>query len=611
MKKLVLAVAGLILLASFRPLMAQEAPPPRKAPRAPVHRQSLPTRQPELPPARDVRGVPTIIDGEKLKIGDVDLRLFGVVPPQLSASFGPQARAALDAAAAGKPVSCHIRDRDRDRRFLATCRTESGADMALELLRRGLAVAARGSLADTEFSSPYLAAEQATQNQKIGLWSAPPPAPAAVTAATTTLSASSVPAPSPATEPSASAPASDKGGAKDNAAHEGKTSAPEKQAAAESVTASSGSGVTVKVTGAPPSSAEGHTEVSPPLDGSAARAASTPLALTAEPGFFARYQILTAGLLMLVTVIGILAAMGIQRRQEKRDELRALAAALRGELLAARAVCITRLKDIHNEDDDRNAVWPRLRATLYQAYVGRIGWLGAELARQIASIYGQASDYAAYYNAAGTNDDAKTTATPRRQALQILIHHIEDVLPRLARIEQTGRVPVSDSALALTHAAAAAPSAQPKRKTGEKASSAPARPVDAKAEEAASAIQDALTAHEESPTSATPKLAASEVTAHPPALPAATAAPARKRQRGGTVAAVMAASALPAALWESLRHFVRERLPEQQQPEYPPTDEAFPDYATLIEEDLAKLSFTEGEAEDQAAKEPKPRRSGS
>ena len=137
--------------------------------------------------SRDVEGPATIIDGEHLRIDDVDLRLFGVVPPQLSASFGPQARAALDQLTRGQNVHCHVRDRDHDGRFLATCTTvNTRADLAIELLRRGLAVTARGSLEPTEFAAPYAAAEDAARSQKAGLWSVtvPPPAmPAAPAAA--------------------------------------------------------------------------------------------------------------------------------------------------------------------------------------------------------------------------------------------------------------------------------------------------------------------------------------------------------------------------------------------------------------------------------------------
>ncbi|MBV8061695.1 MAG: hypothetical protein JO253_09260, partial [Alphaproteobacteria bacterium] len=164
-----------------------------------------------------------------------------------------------------------------------------------------------------------------------------------------------------------------------------------------------------------------------------------------DAGFFQHYQVLIAGGLMFITTFGTVLTLVLQRRYEKREEMKAIAAALRGELMAARAVCMTRLKTIHTDDDDRAATWPRLRSTLYQAYVGKLGWLGAQLSRQIASIYGQASDYAAYYNSI---EDA--TQAPKRRALQTLSGYIDEVLPRLEWVEVTGRRPAPGPA-SLSH----------------------------------------------------------------------------------------------------------------------------------------------------------------
>jgi hypothetical protein len=150
------------------------------------------------------------------------------------------------------------------------------------------------------------------------------------------------------------------------------------------------------------------------------------------------------GLVMLATALGMLGAIAIQRIIDRRTELKAIAAALRGELMAARAVCLGRLKT-SADVDDKDIAWPRIRSTLYQAYVGRIGWLGAELARRVASIYGQANDYASYYEG---GDDTRTNAVPKRQALQTVINHIDGILPRLAIIEQTGSTARSETGLA-------------------------------------------------------------------------------------------------------------------------------------------------------------------
>ncbi|MDD3370935.1 MAG: hypothetical protein PHE27_03810, partial [Alphaproteobacteria bacterium] len=108
---------------------AQEAPPPRRMPRTPVKSATLEDRE-VIPPSRQLSGHATIIDGERLRIGKTDMRLFGIVPPQLSASFGPQARSVLDSLANGQILTCKIRDRDHDKRLLATCINGNNVDDA-------------------------------------------------------------------------------------------------------------------------------------------------------------------------------------------------------------------------------------------------------------------------------------------------------------------------------------------------------------------------------------------------------------------------------------------------------------------------------------------------
>jgi endonuclease YncB( thermonuclease family) len=382
---------------------AQEAPPPRKMPRTPVSASSL--EHEGIPASRELQGQAVIMDGERLRIGKADMRLFGIVPPQLSASFGPQARAFLDALANGQNLTCRVRDRDRDARLLATCMTGNGTDLALELLKRGLAVAARGSLVGTELAPSYTAAEQAAQTQKIGLWSLSQSAPAHTKEPKPEVKQEAKQEPKQ--EPAA-APVEEK--KPEEAKKDDKALAAQMQ---EKITAD----ILAQ-------QAEAQSEDMPEA--------------VSEAGIFERYQILISGFLVLGTALCIMAAMSLQRIREKRDELRALAAALRGELTAARSVCAGRAKAIADEEDDKAASWPRIRTILYSAYVGRLGMLGADLARRIASIYGQSADYAALYNPttnSGTIHDA-----PKKHALETLIRHIDEVLPRLAEIERSGKL---------------------------------------------------------------------------------------------------------------------------------------------------------------------------
>ena len=497
-KQSVLALLAACLLAA--PAFAgQYAPAPRTAPHTPVNREAVPDRH--APPPRDVQGQAMVIDGEKLRIGDVDLRLFGIVPPQLSANFGPQARAALDdVMGGGQAIACHVRDRDHDGRLLATCRTPNGTDPALELLRRGLAVAARGSIADTELAQPYVTAEAAAESAHAGLWSLAPTAGASLSAVQASMP--KIDSVKPVVLPTADVQAK---------------------------------------------TASAILAAKPPAV--VAEAAPSVRDADGNPGFFTRYQILIACGLMLATALSILAALTAHRVREKRDEMKALAAALRGELLAARAVCATRAKGISSDADDRAANWPRIRSTLYQAYVGRLGFLGAELARQVASIYGQASDYASYY---GNNGEVTGAGQPKKQALQMLAAHIDEVLPRLASIEQSGR-----RFLPPVYAPSTMPSAQP------------------------------------FPEPAAPLMA---IAASKPVV--------ADKNPGEPVAA--AADAIEARLRAAVRH-LRERFAEMRVASEN-SEEPVGDYATYIEEDPEHFTLggeDEVEAETEAAPESK------
>ena len=546
-------IAIVIVVGLATQALAQEAPAPRKSPHTPVNRQTLADRRaPSAPPSRDINGTAIVLDGEKLRIGDLDLRLFGVVPPQLSANFGPQARTALDTVIAGQPVACHIRDRDKDGRLLATCHAHGGVDLGLELLRRGLAVAARGSLADTEFAEPYRIAETAAQNNRLGLWSQIAPAQAPLTTAAPTSVAVLPPAPVP-------------------------TSIEVRK---PDVKKDDG----IKTTGQ---------ELSPTPLASSTASAVLPIT-TAAPtvpttsGFFARYQILIASLLMLTTALSILAVFVVQRWHERREEMRALAAALRGELLAARAVCNTRLRSLTSEADDQAMVWPRLRATLYQAYVGRLGWLGAELARQIASIYGQTSDYAAYY---ATTGEAATM--PKRQALQTLINHIEEVLPRLSRIEHTGHRPTpsrrADATLPPPPSTLSASPTLPLSPT-------PPLEITGTVEPPTSELNPSSERPPESATQTTNATLAVATTALTAVAAMTTANPNLGDTQSSTSHSDPSTGPTdlsPHALWDSLRRFARDHFTSHSAEDNDPMT----DYAALIEQDIANMSFEDDDPE--------------
>ncbi len=449
------------------PVQAQLAPAPRKAPRTPVKSKVLPSKKTKsAPPAsRILIGTANVLGTEKILIEDSEVRLFGIVPPQMSAPLGPQTRAVLDALSEGT-VTCEIRDRERGGTYLATCKNQTNADFGIELLRRGLAVAARGSLGTTEIATPYLAAEQAAQTQKLGLWKTKIP-PAATANSIRKAAAEAEAAKKELAHLIAEKKAAEKKSEEIKsqiALGEATTSQPE---ATETTKEIEIGGTPVPQTkpqeSAAPTTAptivslsSNSSELASPKNTGAhavlvpktkpdlnkkkpeAPIAATPAPTLRKADWLEKHQIFATGLVLLLSAFSFVAGNLFWRRREQKEALRALAAALRGELLAARAIAKTRLSKWEQDPyDEKSAAWPRIRIIVFQAHVAKIGRLGAALARQLSSIYGQASDFASYYG--NSKDESEFEA--KQHALQTLLEHIEKVLPRLTRIEIDGVAP--------------------------------------------------------------------------------------------------------------------------------------------------------------------------
>jgi hypothetical protein len=127
------------------------------------------------------------------------------------------------------------------------------------------------------------------------------------------------------------------------------------------------------------------------------------------------------------------------------EKRKALAAALSGELTAARHICRTRASELIRrrrlgEEETQlrpSQLWPRIRAVVYQAHVASIGLLGSDLARRVASIYGQCADYATYYQQ--TTFQRVPSGAAVSQTLSNLADHIDTILDGLAYVEQSGK----------------------------------------------------------------------------------------------------------------------------------------------------------------------------
>lgn len=395
-------------LAALPAHAADDMPAPQKAPRIKVQQQKLVE---EARGNRIISGLGRAIEAERIKVGDTEVRLFGIVVPATNAPHGAGARAALEKLLLNETLTCRVQERDKAWRLLASCKTDKHNDLSQMMLQDGWAVVARGTVQGTNFADLYLAAESKAQLQRLGMWTEPKLAEA-----------------TPSDSKTSEAP-----GATDKATLE-KPAADNANEPDKSKSSPTGSPpVLAAVTTALPQ-LQVPTMLPPEVMTTASAAPESAPVWVWFAGFA------PMGVMILYS-LGQIAL----RRYEYMQERKALAAALRGELMAARAICISRADTLGYGSEAVNklsTVWPRLRSTLYQAYVGRLGLLGPELSRRVSSLYGQFSDYAQFYatrpnaEAAGKIDNATV-----QQTLFTIIDHIEDTLNNLQQVEASGKAP--------------------------------------------------------------------------------------------------------------------------------------------------------------------------
>ena len=121
-----------------------------------------------------------VTDGDTLRLGAVQVRLFGVDAPELRQrcpaagggewACGAAAAARLAELVAAGPVRCEPQDTDRYGRLVSVC-TAAGADLAAALVAEGLA------RAYLRYSDAYAADEAAARAAGRGLWQGAAAAP--------------------------------------------------------------------------------------------------------------------------------------------------------------------------------------------------------------------------------------------------------------------------------------------------------------------------------------------------------------------------------------------------------------------------------------------------
>jgi endonuclease YncB( thermonuclease family) len=117
------------------------------------------------------------VDGDTLRSGDIEVRLYGIDAPELDQTCagpdqkewpcGRMAQGKLKSLIGRYAVDCTPRAKDRFGRVVAVCRTSKVPDLGEALVREGLAINLGGG---ERGEGPYVDAEIEAQAAKRGIW---------------------------------------------------------------------------------------------------------------------------------------------------------------------------------------------------------------------------------------------------------------------------------------------------------------------------------------------------------------------------------------------------------------------------------------------------------
>ena len=122
-----------------------------------------------------MRGKPTVTDGDSLRFGDVRVRFHGIDAPESTQKCrdaggavyrcGAQAAVAMTALVHGREIVCRKTDVDRYRRMVARCHTvDGGLDLGAAMVAMGWALAYR------KYSQDHVAIEDVARKDGAGVW---------------------------------------------------------------------------------------------------------------------------------------------------------------------------------------------------------------------------------------------------------------------------------------------------------------------------------------------------------------------------------------------------------------------------------------------------------
>lgn len=108
----------------------------------------------------------TAINRDNLQI---KFRIHGIDAPEKKQAFGNRAKEHLGTLIFGKWITVDVQKQDRWGRYVAHAYTAENKDVALEMIKAGMA----WQFIEYDTSEQYREAEQAARKKRVGLWSDP------------------------------------------------------------------------------------------------------------------------------------------------------------------------------------------------------------------------------------------------------------------------------------------------------------------------------------------------------------------------------------------------------------------------------------------------------
>ena len=105
----------------------------------------------------------TVINRDKLQLR---VRVYGIDAPERGQAFGNRAKQALSSYIAGEEIEIDVQSQEKWGRFVARVYTPEGEDVALLMLRSGMA----WHYAHFDGTAAYREAQEAARAEKAGLW---------------------------------------------------------------------------------------------------------------------------------------------------------------------------------------------------------------------------------------------------------------------------------------------------------------------------------------------------------------------------------------------------------------------------------------------------------